>query len=110
MDTASRRVECSAGNLKSEREPMSGRLNPRTTGHGLRALLDAIRRCIEIVADILGRFDLTLADVARCTVYLADIADFPAMNAVFAAAFGATLPARSTPQVHMPFGARSALR
>ena len=66
-------------------------------------------RCIEIVADILGRFDLTLADVARCTVYLGDIADFPAMNAVFAEAFGATLPARSTPQVQLPFGAKVGL-
>src|SRR5262245_15215883 len=66
-------------------------------------------RCIEIVVDILGRFDLTLADVVRCTVYLADITDFPAMNAVFADAFGATPPARSTPQVQMPFGAKVGL-
>jgi 2-iminobutanoate/2-iminopropanoate deaminase len=66
-------------------------------------------RCLEIVADILGRFDLTLADVARCTVYLADLGDFPAMNAVFAAAFGDKLPARSTPQVQMPFGAKVGL-
>ena len=66
-------------------------------------------RCIEIVVDILLRFDLTLADVVRCTVYLADIADFPAMNAVVAEAFGATLPARSTPQVQMPFGAKVGL-
>jgi 2-iminobutanoate/2-iminopropanoate deaminase len=66
-------------------------------------------RCIEIVVDILGRFDLTLADVVRCTVYLADIADFAAMNAAFAEAFGAMLPARSTPQVQMPFGAKVGL-
>src|SRR5688500_18831798 len=66
-------------------------------------------RCIEIVADILGRFALTLADAARCTVYLADISDFLAMNEVFAAAFGAKLPARSTPQVQMPFGAKVGL-
>ena len=66
-------------------------------------------RCIEIVVDILGRFDLTLADVVRCTVYLADIADFPAMDAAFAKAFGAALPARSTPQVQMPFGAKVGL-
>ena len=66
-------------------------------------------RCIEIVVDILGLLDLTLADVVRCTVYLADIADFAAMNAVFAEAFGATFPARSTPQVQMPFGAKVGL-
>jgi 2-iminobutanoate/2-iminopropanoate deaminase len=66
-------------------------------------------RCIEIVADILGRFDLTLADIVRCTVYLADIDDFAAMNAVFAGAFGEKFPARSTPQVQMPFGAKVGL-
>jgi 2-iminobutanoate/2-iminopropanoate deaminase len=66
-------------------------------------------RCIEIVTDILRRLDLTLADIVRCTVYLADIADFPAMNAVFAEAFGDTFPARSTPQVQMPFGAKVGL-
>ena len=66
-------------------------------------------RCIEIVADILGRFDLTLADVVRCTVYLANIEDFAAMNAVYAAAFGPKFPARSTPQVQMPFGAKVGL-
>ena len=66
-------------------------------------------RCIEIVVDILGRFDLTLADVVRCTVYLADIADFPVMNGVFAEAFRDTFPARSTPQVQMPYGAKVGL-
>jgi 2-iminobutanoate/2-iminopropanoate deaminase len=46
------------------------------------------RRCIEIVADILGRLGLTLHDVVRCTVYLSDIADFAAMNTVYGEAFG----------------------
>lgn len=67
------------------------------------------KRCIEIVADILGRFDLTLRDIARCTVYLADINDFAAMNAVFGEAFGDKYPARSTPQVQMPYGAKVGL-
>jgi 2-iminobutanoate/2-iminopropanoate deaminase len=72
-------------------------------------IVSQTKRCIEIVEDILGRFDLALADVVRCTVYLADIADFPAMNAVFAEAFGATFPARSTPQVQMPYAAKVGL-
>jgi 2-iminobutanoate/2-iminopropanoate deaminase len=67
------------------------------------------KRCIEIVADILSRFDLTLHDIARCTVYLADIDDFDAMNAVFAEAFGDKCPARSTPQAQMPYGAKVGL-
>jgi 2-iminobutanoate/2-iminopropanoate deaminase len=66
-------------------------------------------RAIAIVADILGHLELSLRDVVRCTVYLSDIADFATMNEVYAKAFGPNFPARSTPQVQMPFGARVGL-
>ena len=62
-------------------------------------------RCIEIVAEILGQLGLSLAHVVRSTVYLADVRDFDAMNRVYAQAFGPNYPARSTPQVSLPFGA-----
>jgi 2-iminobutanoate/2-iminopropanoate deaminase len=62
-------------------------------------------RCLEIVRDILNRLGLTLADVVRTTVFLADIGDFDAMNRVYSAAFQQPYPVRSTPQVKMPFGA-----
>ena len=62
-------------------------------------------RCLEIVADILAQLDLTLADVVRATVYLKDLSDFDAMNTVYHAAFHGGYPARSTPQVVLPFGA-----
>ena len=62
-------------------------------------------RCIEIVREILNELGLTLADVVRTTVFLADIGDFDAMNNVYSAAFGPQYPVRSTPQVTMPFGA-----
>ena len=62
-------------------------------------------RCIEIIRDILGRLGLTLQDVVRSTVYLADIGDFAAMNVVYEAAFGPAFPARSTPEARLPFGA-----
>jgi 2-iminobutanoate/2-iminopropanoate deaminase len=39
---------------------------------------------------------LTLADVVKCTVYLADMQDFKAMNEVYARHFGVSLPARTT--------------
>jgi 2-iminobutanoate/2-iminopropanoate deaminase len=85
---------------------LSGQIARRPTGVFAGGdVASQTRRAIEIVVDILGRFDLTLADVVRCTVYLADIADFPVMNGVFAEAFGDTFPARSTPQVQMPYGA-----
>jgi 2-iminobutanoate/2-iminopropanoate deaminase len=37
-----------------------------------------------------------LADVVKCSVFLADGKDFAAMNAVYAEFFGETRPARST--------------
>lgn len=62
-------------------------------------------RCLEIVSDILKKLGLSLADVVRTTVFLSDIGDFDAMNAVYSAAFQTPYPVRSTPQVTMPFGA-----
>ncbi|HVC76472.1 MAG TPA: Rid family detoxifying hydrolase [Candidatus Micrarchaeaceae archaeon] len=45
--------------------------------------------------------------VLRTTVYLADIADFAAMNAAYAEHFGDTKPARATVQAAaLPLGAR----
>ena len=45
-------------------------------------------------------------DVVRTTVYLVDLADFGAMNEVYARYFGAPAPARSTIQVAaLPKGA-----
>lgn len=63
------------------------------------------RRCIQIVQGILRRLDLDLCDIVRSTVYLADIGDFAAMNAVYGAMIPAPYPARSTPQVALPYGA-----
>ena len=45
---------------------------------------------------VLAGAGLTLADVVKTTVYLADMGDFTAMNEVYGAAFGATPPARTT--------------
>jgi len=41
----------------------------------------------------------TLAQVVKTTVFLKDMQDFSAMNAVYEAAFGTHCPARSTVQV-----------
>ena len=62
-------------------------------------------RCLEIVRDILGQLGLTLKDVVRSTVYLSNIGDFDAMNRVYSTTFQAPYPARSTPEVKLPFGA-----
>jgi 2-iminobutanoate/2-iminopropanoate deaminase len=49
----------------------------------------------------------SLAGVVSVTVFMADLAEFAAMNAIFARRFGEHRPARSTVQVAaLPIGAR----
>jgi 2-iminobutanoate/2-iminopropanoate deaminase len=45
---------------------------------------------------VLAAAGCTLGDVVKTTVFLADMADFEAMNKVYAQAFGEPFPARST--------------
>lgn len=56
---------------------------------------------------VLSAADAGLSDVVKATVFLADMADFGAVNAVYAEAFGPHRPARSTVAVlGLPVGAR----
>jgi 2-iminobutanoate/2-iminopropanoate deaminase len=55
---------------------------------------------------VLAAAGLTLKDVVKTTVFLADLADFPEMNRVYAEFFPERPPARSTVQVAgLPKGA-----
>lgn len=55
------------------------------------------RQVFENIRTVLSAAGLGLGDLVKCTVFLADIADFAAMNAVYAGYFeGITPPARST--------------
>jgi 2-iminobutanoate/2-iminopropanoate deaminase len=61
---------------------------------------------VNIVA-ILGDCGASIADVAKTTVFVTDIGQFAAVNAVYAEAFGTHRPARSTVQVAaLPAGAQ----
>lgn len=51
------------------------------------------------IAALLSASGANFAQIARTTVFLADLNDFAAMNAVYATYFGETPPARSTVQV-----------
>jgi len=65
------------------------------------------RQCLENLKSILASADLDFGDVIKTTVFLADMADFPAMNAVYETYMLAPYPARSTIQVAgLPLGAR----
>lgn len=64
------------------------------------------RQSILNVQAILAEAGLTLANVVKTTVFLADMADFGAMNEVYASFFTAPFPARSAVAVKaLPKGA-----
>jgi len=65
------------------------------------------RRALESVRAVLAAAGLTLGDVVQTQVFLADLDDFQAMNAVYAGFFPKAPPARATVQVaKLPKGAR----
>lgn len=65
------------------------------------------RRCLENVGAVLAAGGSSLDKVLKTTVFLVDMADFKAMNAVYAEFFCAVPPARSTVAVAgLPLGAR----
>ncbi len=53
------------------------------------------RQALENIRAVLARHGATLDHVVKCTVMMADMAEWPAMNAVYRTFFGAKLPARS---------------
>ena len=81
-------------------------LDPETGGmpEGVEA---QTRRSLQNLGAILNAAGLDFSDIAKTTVLLADIADFAAMNAVYAEFFPADKPARVCYQVAaLPMGAR----
>ena len=69
-------------------DPESGEL-----ADGIEAQTDRALRNLSAVLDAAG---LTLADVVKTTIFLADIGDFAAVNAVYAGHMPDPPPARST--------------
>jgi 2-iminobutanoate/2-iminopropanoate deaminase len=65
------------------------------------------RQVMENIGRLLQAAGLDFAAVVRTTVFLADMADFQAMNAVYGNYFSAPYPARATVQVaRLPRDAR----
>lgn len=54
------------------------------------------RRVLDNLAAVLDAAGSSLGKVVRCGVYLAEMSDFPAVNAVYAEYFPSEPPARST--------------
>lgn len=65
------------------------------------------RQSLANLRAILAEAGLTMADVVKTVIFLADINDFAAVNAVYAEAFAEPFPARSCVQVAaIPKGAK----
>jgi 2-iminobutanoate/2-iminopropanoate deaminase len=65
------------------------------------------RQALANVATLLEAAGAGVSDLVQCNVYLADIADYQAMNAVYGAFVGDPPPARTTVGVaDLPLGAR----
>ena len=64
-------------------------------------------RVCQNIAGVLKASDMTFTNVIKSTVFLTDLANFAAMNAVYAKYFREPFPARSTIQVAgLPRGAQ----
>lgn len=53
------------------------------------------RQIMENIGAVLSDVSLTFADVVKTTIFMTDMADYAAINAVYAEAVGASAPARS---------------
>lgn len=82
-------------------------LNPATGQFESDDIRVLTRRSLTNIKNILAEAGLTMANVVKTTVLLADMNDFAAMNEVYAEFFTAPFPARSAFAVKsLPKGAR----
>ena len=73
-------------------------IDPATGGLVAGPIADQTRRALQNIGAILTAAGVTFQQVVKTTVYLADLADFPAMNDTYATFFTPPQPARSTIQ------------
>jgi 2-iminobutanoate/2-iminopropanoate deaminase len=82
-------------------------LDPATGKLVEGGVAEQARRALDNLAAVLASAGLTLGAMVKTTIFLADIADFPAVNAVYGERMGTPPPARSTVAVAaLPLGAR----
>jgi len=80
-------------------DPVTGKLVEGSFG-------DMVHRVFRNLKAVLTRADCGFEDVVRVSVYLTDLSNFGAMNAIYAEYFGDHKPARSTIGVaELPLGA-----
>jgi 2-iminobutanoate/2-iminopropanoate deaminase len=81
--------------------------DPRTGTLRAGGIDEQTTQCLDNLAAVLAVANLGLRDALRCNVYLVDMDDFAAMNAIYATRFSEPYPARTTVGVAaLPLGAR----
>jgi 2-iminobutanoate/2-iminopropanoate deaminase len=82
-------------------------LDPKTGELVGKTIAEQTEQVMRNLTAVLAAAGTSLSQVVKTTVYLADMADFAAMNEVYAKHFGGHKPARSTVQAAgLPKGAR----
>lgn len=82
-------------------------LDPRTNEIVSEDITEQTIRVCENISAVLSAQGMTFTNVVKSTVFLTDLANFAAMNEVYAKFFTAPFPARSTIQVAgLPRGAK----
>jgi 2-iminobutanoate/2-iminopropanoate deaminase len=75
---------------------LAGQIGTDSTGRlvvgGIKA---ETRQAMDNIRDVLDRVGSSMDQVVKCTVMMADMAEWPAMNAVYASYFPRQFPARS---------------
>ena len=82
-------------------------LDPATGQLVQGSIEDQTRRVMDNLAAVLASAGTSFERVVKATIYVTDLSDFSAVNAVYGSYFPAAPPARSTVQVAaLPLGAR----
>jgi 2-iminobutanoate/2-iminopropanoate deaminase len=75
-----------------------GAIDPSTNKFAFGDIREETRLTLENIRRILEGCGASMADVVKCSVFLADASDFSKMNEVYAEFFGDNKPARTTVQ------------
>jgi 2-iminobutanoate/2-iminopropanoate deaminase len=73
-------------------------LHPSSGERVSGGIVKETHRVMQNIGAVLGDLDLTYDDIVKTTIFLADIDDFSAVNAVYAEYVGEARPSRSTVQ------------
>ena len=91
----------SQGILQSNLLFISGEipLNPLTKELEVSSIESATHRVMLNIKALLVSADMQMTDVIKCSIFLADLNDFNAVNEIYASYFSGVYPARETVQV-----------